>query len=305
MPAQLITDLERTFEIDFLTDLPAAAAIVAAPADIGLGQTLGGNLDIEPVLRRAAGGDHRQTAAIASDRRADLDPGHVILRADTGAQIPARLQLQHHSDISHDPGEHRSFPLRLRLSTSLRARALQGCVRTTALHRLTSPSLACPKIAARWDEKNEIPVTSHNKCAKDRGLSKDQTRNECRIRTPFPAAARPARPLLSPVGQDAAGSGCDGMARQLQQGRREFLVRSRLADPLSRRSRGLARSPGRTDRAKAHHRSRAIWRHPPRSMRRRWLLRARRASRCMFSKKGIYAPIGSAMNVAARTGILG
>lgn len=107
MPAQLVAQPQSTFEVEPFAQLPRA--------DVGLGHALGGDFHVKPILRlRLMFGpkrNHRQTDAITGNRRADVDPVHIIRTADPRPQITALFQLKHPTNIRDNPREHADLPV--------------------------------------------------------------------------------------------------------------------------------------------------------------------------------------------------
>ena len=102
MPAKLITQLQRPFQIEPFADVPAVAA------DAGFRDGLGGNLHLEPVAGAGAEVHHRQADPFAGNRRANVDAGGVIGGGDARPQIAFLVQRQHLAHIGDNAREHES-----------------------------------------------------------------------------------------------------------------------------------------------------------------------------------------------------
>src|SRR5262249_14207754 len=101
VPAELIADLERAFEIDARAPLPAA--------NRGHPQRLGGGIDGKPgAVALLSARDHGQAHAAAGDRGADVDRLRIIATGDleTGEPLRARLDRNHLANVGHDAGKH-------------------------------------------------------------------------------------------------------------------------------------------------------------------------------------------------------
>ena len=102
MPAQFVAHLQRPFKVDPFAHRPAR--------QVGLADAFRRNLHIKPIARAIAQRHHGQAYPFAGNRRANINAGHIIGRADTRAQIAPLLQLQHFAHIRHDSGEHHLAP---------------------------------------------------------------------------------------------------------------------------------------------------------------------------------------------------
>src|SRR5215467_16134717 len=126
VPAELIADLERAFEIDARAPPPAA--------NRGHPQRLGGGIDGKPgAVALLSARDHGQAHAAAGDRGADVDRLRIIATGDleTGEPLRARLDRNHLANVGHDAGEHLTFSLNDTASPELYTLSLHRCAATT------------------------------------------------------------------------------------------------------------------------------------------------------------------------------
>jgi len=109
MPAKLVADLQRAFEVEAAPRLPHPGR--------GARDRLGARIDREPAAGPVAVRVHtliddRQTRPRTGDRRAKIDACHIIVRPHEDAPVAARLDPVDRADIGDDAGEHRAILFR-------------------------------------------------------------------------------------------------------------------------------------------------------------------------------------------------
>src|SRR5690625_3583846 len=99
MPAKLVADLQRGFQIDPCAFLPEP--------DRGARAGLGRSIDIEPALPAIPAARHdSQADAGTGDRGADIDLVRRTATGDPDARISLIADAEHMPDLANNPGEH-------------------------------------------------------------------------------------------------------------------------------------------------------------------------------------------------------